>query len=137
MSKPPTAINSIKTKLTLLIVLFGSLSFLSAHAGISDLDGADVSVLDGAALFKVSRGYIAVEDDDKSNDTRRAALDAMLFMGYVCGVLDASRMVLPEGVTAGQVIEIVANFLKTHPELRHKTASSLVELAFAEKFPQQ
>ena len=55
-------------------------------------------------------------------------------VGYVMGAADASETIcLPNGVTVGQVRDVVTMYLRNHPERRHYAASSLVETALKEK----
>jgi hypothetical protein len=45
------------------------------------------------------------------------------------------RACFPDGVTRGQVSDIMVKFLDDHPEKLHLTAASLTAHAFAEAFP--
>lgn len=42
---------------------------------------------------------------------------------------------VPSGVTAGQLAEIVTNYLRANPENRHESANYLVILALMEAYP--
>jgi hypothetical protein len=42
---------------------------------------------------------------------------------------------IPNGVTGGQMIAIIRNYLQAHPENRHWPAASLVWNALIEKYP--
>jgi hypothetical protein len=66
--------------------------------------------------------------------------DDRLCFGYVLGVTAsaqlASSVCLPsDTVTSGQLKDVVMLWLQNHPEIRHKSASSLVMQALGEKFP--
>lgn len=69
-------------------------------------------------------------------------------MGYVEGVSDAVALetsiggdlfgwtaCIPAEATASQVRDVVVKYLKSHPELRHLGAPSLVASAIGEAFP--
>ena len=119
----PAPVHSIKAKLALLIILLGLFSVPAAQA------------FDGNALFEESRGMVVMEDDNVKNNSVEAFGKALFFQGYVRGVLDALNVSLPAGVKMSQCCEIVANYLKAHPEDRHLPASFLVVCAVREKFP--
>lgn len=123
MRDVPAPIHCIQAKLALLIILLGLFSITAAQA------------LDGKTLFKVSRGMELMDDDNLKNNSVEAFGDALFFHGYVSGVLDALNVSLPAGVELSQCSEIVANYLKSHPEDRHLPASFLVVCAVREKFP--
>jgi hypothetical protein len=63
--------------------------------------------------------------------------------GYIAGVADAMegdpllgwRTCLPDGVTVGQIGDVVKAWLGSHPEDRHFVADELVDEALAEAFP--
>ena len=61
-------------------------------------------------------------------------MDALFFAGFVTGVLDTCKIRFPENVATGATFQIVADFLKAHPEERHKSGWSLVKFAVEEKF---
>jgi hypothetical protein len=53
----------------------------------------------------------------------------MVAMGYVIGIADAmdqSSHCLPDGVTMGQVRDVVKQFLEVTPEVRHRPAELIV-----------
>jgi hypothetical protein len=69
-------------------------------------------------------------------------------LGYVVGIADAMsgaqsvggtvngwRACLPYGVTEGQVMDVVVQALRAHPQRRHNGASGLVASALSEAFP--
>jgi len=51
------------------------------------------------------------------------------------GVLPANAMCIPEGVTKGQLADVVQKHLQDHPELRHHEAGELVPMAINRAFP--
>jgi len=59
-------------------------------------------------------------------------------MGYVLGVVDQWLRTKPricaEGVTRGQITDVVIKFLRDEPENRHYVAASIVELAASRAF---
>jgi hypothetical protein len=60
--------------------------------------------------------------------------------GYVTAVsdsLESQRLVCtPKGTTAGQIKDVIVNYLRDHPaETHHTTAYSLAELALMAAFP--
>jgi hypothetical protein len=63
-----------------------------------------------------------------------------LCMGFVAGIADAmniagTKACFPPGVTVGQTVNVVKQFLGQHPERRHETAVLLVASALGEAFP--
>jgi len=62
-------------------------------------------------------------------------------MGYVTGVADllqgqnTNGVCLPQGVVVGQLVDVVKKFLKEHPETRHFTATSEIQVALEGAFP--
>ena len=58
---------------------------------------------------------------------------------YVMGMVDAlthAREICPSrGVTGGQLADIVTNYFRSHPEVRHLSAASEAELALQRAFP--
>jgi hypothetical protein len=56
--------------------------------------------------------------------------------GYIAATVEsnASTFCVPPAVTLGQGMDIVLQFLETHPELRHQSTSVLIILATREKF---
>jgi hypothetical protein len=60
-------------------------------------------------------------------------------IGYIVGVHDAlvskGNFCVPDGVTGGQLGDVVKLYLRNHPEGRHLSADELVTAALKEKFP--
>ena len=74
----------------------------------------------GNDLYK----YCAVAEGMPGKSTCKAFI-----LGAV-DVLAADHVIcLPEGFIAGQVVDIVTNFLRDHPESRHFTAASEIGVA--------
>jgi hypothetical protein len=51
------------------------------------------------------------------------------------GLLKFDLFKVPSNVEAGQIFDVVKNYLEKHPEKRHQSASSLVMMALKEAFP--
>ena len=51
------------------------------------------------------------------------------------GVIVRPRACLRDGVTAGQVRDVVVNWLEENPQLRDMSANSAVEFALSQAFP--
>ena len=60
-------------------------------------------------------------------------------VGYIQGVHDALKptrvICVPDGVTGGQLGDVVKLYFGNHPENRHLPAAELVTAALKEKFP--
>jgi hypothetical protein len=63
-------------------------------------------------------------------------------LGYAVGVMDAlassaggKQTCYPEDATSRQILDAAKKFLQEHPELRHHTAASLLQVAFTKAFP--
>ena len=64
--------------------------------------------------------------------------EKMLALGYVIGVFDVGSAVIhcpPAGVTAGQVRDMAAAYLRGFPAKRNKTAESLINEVLAAAWP--
>ena len=64
--------------------------------------------------------------------------EKMLALGYVIGVFDVGSAVLhcpPAGVTAGQVRDMAASYLRGFPAKRNKTAEPLINEVLAAAWP--
>jgi hypothetical protein len=61
------------------------------------------------------------------------------YTAYVLGVADATvdQYDVPEGVTVGQIFEIVADYLNDHPEEWCDSAAELVQRALRKAFPKE
>lgn len=62
----------------------------------------------------------------------------MVAMGYVIGIADAMNEAthcLPNGVTMGQVRDVVKQFLEEKPETRHRPADLIVYVVLKNTWP--
>ena len=87
-----------------------------------------------ASLKKYESLNRGVNLDDKD------FLDLGKAWGYVTGVFDQLLDITidpPEGITAGQVADIVQKYLEEHPESRHERGSWLVTRALIEVWPKK
>ena len=71
--------------------------------------------------------------------TEKELLNAGRGYGYISGVYDAMRekYKIPNDVKPPQIVSIVYKFLINHPNLLYKRASSVVNQALLEAFPQE
>lgn len=64
---------------------------------------------------------------------------ATFCQGYVAGVFDAESffptLCVPDEASYGQLVDVVTQWLRDHPERRHESAVRLVVQAINEKFP--
>lgn len=70
--------------------------------------------------------------------TSKDTIDKMFALGYIAGVHDAMEGVAvcaPQGVTLGQLNDVVLRKLRAIPEHRHNSADSLIFAALSEAFP--
>lgn len=59
-------------------------------------------------------------------------------VGYVTGVYDTLQSIThcpPGGVTAGQITDMVKNYLETNPEMRHNTADRIIGAVLKRAWP--
>ena len=84
----------------------------------------------GNQLVESMREY----DKFKQGISNYNSFDNGIFMGYVIGVCDVMHAKLPDGTIIGQVAEVVAKYLKEHPELWTRPAHELVRQAIIEAF---
>jgi hypothetical protein len=59
-------------------------------------------------------------------------------LGYIQGIADAydgGSHCLPAGVTAGQLKDVVKNFLEASPEVRHRPADLIIYAIFKNTWP--
>jgi hypothetical protein len=66
------------------------------------------------------------------------SLDRVQALGYIQGVADAYVRVVfcpPENVTAGQLSDMMKNYLINNPVSRNKTADTLIAEAFGQVWP--
>jgi hypothetical protein len=66
------------------------------------------------------------------------SLDRVQAIGYIQGVSDAYVRIVfcpPDNVTAGQLSDMIRNYLTNSPASRHRTADALIAEAFAQVWP--
>lgn len=71
-------------------------------------------------------------------DLKGDALDQMIALGYVMGVMDVftnATVCPPNGVTAGQVQDIIKKHLEESPGTRHYSADSLIRNKLERTWP--
>ncbi|MDF1895552.1 Rap1a/Tai family immunity protein [Rahnella contaminans] len=81
----------------------------------------------------------------RTRDNRHLAsdtADASMYQGYVSGIYDSANGVVfcpkrKQGMTIGQISDVVFKYLKDNPESRNESASQLVMSAFVAAFPCQ
>jgi hypothetical protein len=59
-------------------------------------------------------------------------------VGYIWGATSTAAQagsICLKGAQANQLIDVIKQWLQTHPEIRQNSASSLVIMALMEKFP--
>ena len=79
---------------------------------------------------------LCVENDDTfACTTYVAGVVDMLILMKELGVEKISQPCFPEGVTAGQLGNVFAKFLRDHPKKRHWEGMVLVTAAIREAFP--
>lgn len=64
--------------------------------------------------------------------------DRMFALGYVIGVVDAYMNVSvcpPQGVTAGQINDMVRNYISNNPATRNRSADLLISEALKQVWP--
>lgn len=65
-------------------------------------------------------------------------VDQMHAMGYIMGVADALDTVTicaPLNITAGQINDMMKNYLENYPAVRHLAADSLISLVLGRMWP--
>lgn len=78
-------------------------------------------------------GNQLLQNCDRSSD-----FDQGICAGYVIGAVDglsAKVGKIPDGVTIGQMKDVIIKYLVDHPESRNSPAASLVYLAVLEAWP--
>ena len=70
----------------------------------------------------------------------REVMDRMQALGYIQGVTDANMSIFicpPSGVTAGQVQDMIRNYLQNTPATRNRSADRLIQDALKSIWPCQ
>jgi hypothetical protein len=63
-------------------------------------------------------------------DMKGDAMEQMMALGYVLGAADSAINVTvctPPGIKAGQVYDMIKNFLESNPDIRHYSADIIVK----------
>lgn len=93
--------------------------------------------LTAALAFSAQAGFKTgnqLYNDMQSN----SAMNRMNALGYVAGVADALAGVmicLPPTAQAGQIYDLVENFMRDKPEVRHNPADHVVAAILGVAFP--
>ena len=94
--------------------------------------------MDGNLLSENCRGFDRFIEN-LSQASRLDIMKASLCRGFVIGAMDTLTMKKelcpPDGIDDEQAVDIVRLWLREHPEARHLSAVSLVQVALKEKFP--
>lgn len=72
------------------------------------------------------------------NKLNSNTVDQMHAMGYIMGVADALDTVTicaPLNITAGQINDMMKNYLENYPAVRHLAADSLISLVLGRMWP--
>ena len=65
-------------------------------------------------------------------------MERMQALGYIQGVFDANAGIIicpPNNVNAGQVNDMIKNYLENTPSIRHRTADVIIQEAFKSVWP--
>lgn len=74
----------------------------------------------------------------RNNKSDVGVVDRMFATGYIIGVADTFVNVTfcpQDGMTVGQIVDVVRNFLEENPEVRHRPADLITEIILRHKFP--
>jgi hypothetical protein len=109
--------------------LFG---ILALAVVLTEPTGVAAQFIDGNKLHSQLQAAKQLRYRSASQDMFEAA-----GQGYVMGIADSHSGVLciQPGVNFGQLIDIVTQYLETHPAERHWSAATLVLTAIAQQFP--
>ena len=104
-----------------------------------------------AVLLTAGEGRADYLNGQKLYDSCKDEDLALYCIGYIVGVYDAGEVLdpasdkrrwvdgwtacVPDGVLAGQLVEVVKKWLREHPAEWHYEADSLVAAALQEAFP--
>lgn len=90
----------------------------------------------GVSLAANAEFYSGNDLLSKLNDS--SVVDRMVGMGYVIGVFDVTRGIIhcpPENITAGQVRDMVHQYLRASPSDRHLSADQHVVQVLKQNWP--
>lgn len=130
---------------------------LSADAGSCDaLNGASSMIHELMLSFALHVTPVTVGGNDLLHDCGSDSPERQMnCVGYLSGVIDTDELdriagaigksghggisrydfCIPQGVTFGQVQDIITAYLRNNPSTRHFAAVSLVEYALSDAFP--
>ena len=72
------------------------------------------------------------------NKLNGSTMEQMQALGYIMGVadaLDTATICAPNNVTAGQINDMMKNYLENYPAVRHLAADSLISLVLGRMWP--
>ena len=72
------------------------------------------------------------------NKLQGNTMEQMQALGYIMGVadaLDTATICAPNNVTAGQINDMMKNYLENYPAVRHLAADSLISLVLGRMWP--
>ena len=110
----------MKTKTTLAALLLAAVMVTPSY-------GEKSTFLEGA------RDHLRWRDDKKIESWYPIGS----FTGYVHAVWDSDQANAPDGVKLGQVVDIVANYIKEHPAEQHEIRTELIKRAVKEAWPEE
>ncbi len=116
--KGPKKIGAIMKKVTLFIFLF-----VTYKVCIASFESGNTI-------------YAGLEDWKR--DSSANPIKAGISFGYVIGVHDALNdavICTPSNATKGQLVDIVFNYLRDNPQIRHKPADELIIQALIKFYP--
>lgn len=96
---------------------------------------ANADFFSGNDLYQLYRGHLRADSPSSSG---KDYADSMEYLGYVTGVWDAYNGIFictGEPITRGQVADMIGYHLRDNPELRSKSASSVILVYLEEKYP--
>lgn len=100
---------------------------------------AKAEMISGNMLVEKMRDYEKIQQGERDEKL----IGGMFYIGFVTGVVDALHWMppfsfeLPDGATTGQLADVVAKYLKEHPEKRTEPGAWLVIQAVMTAFPQK
>lgn len=91
----------------------------------------------GLILFQSETALALTGNELKGYLGNDVGLNKGIAYGYMEGVIDARarEICLPNGVSKGQMIDIVVNYLNAHPEVLHQPADDIVFFAITKAWP--
>jgi hypothetical protein len=100
---------------------------------------ADDWKYDGAELARFAGDYEKLRDANTATDDPSMAARVAYFTGFVLGVARANAdrgwYCLPDDLMAWHAWDVVATFLREHPEFLERRPSTIVNGALAKRYP--